>query len=348
MRNNPTKSNIWEDVSLNKQIIYHVNYASVFNDVISLEELIGRLVEVERHEVLSSINYLTSIGLIVFRMDYLGLPELDYRIDSKSWEMEYSEKLIKEKQNLIRWIGKIPLIKFIGISGSLAAKNPAKSKSNRLDVDIVIITANNTIWIFGIILAFFRKIILAISKHPLCFNLILDESDMMIYNQNFYTANELRNVIPIAGMKTYHKFLDVNRWVEYYYPGLCGLSESPTSVQPTFKLFNNLIFFIFTICRCIKNLSLKPLHNLDFKFNPDRRINYNRRGYDMGGYQLFVHQKFTKNLQKYFSEFYDEKLITAMFDDYLGLKFKKFNFSSSILDPKSSLESNFALKYFNA
>lgn len=341
-------SNIWESYEIKNRIVYHINYASVFNDVISFEELVGRLPEWSRGAIRQAVDALAAGGQIVFRKEFIAAPHLDHRIDAKSNEFEMTTSIINKKMPILRWLGKLPIVKFIGISGSIAAFNPAMSLDKKLDLDVIVVTSSQMVWLFGLINAILTPFIKPFQKYPLCFNLILDESDLKIYNRNFFTANELRNIIPIAGFHTYFQLLAANTWANQYYAGLCVNYQIPASRIHKTDIINKSLFLIFMIYRSLRRFSLRPLLSVKFDFDPSRWNNYNRRGHEKGGYQLFVHQKFESNLKKYFPSFYDRDLISALFEDRLGKMFEKMNFDVTIFTPGRCHQSEFELKYAKA
>ncbi len=341
-------SGIWQTCEIKQRVIYHINYASVFNDVLSFDELVSRLSEWSSTDIQQAVEALDQRGQILFTKGFVAAPHLAHRIDEKHGEFEMTRSLINEKMPILKWLGKLPIVKFIGISGSIAAFNPAMSSDKKLDLDVIVVTSSQMVWLFGLINAILTPFIKPFQKYPLCFNLILDESDIKIYNRNFFTANELRNIIPIAGFHTYFQLLAANTWAEQYYPGLCVDYQVAPSKARKSDFVNKLLFVIFMTYRSLRRFSLRPLLSLKFDFDPSRWNNYNRRGHEKGGYQLFVHQKFESNLKKYFPTFYDRDLIGALFEDQLGKMFEKLNFDSNIFTPGRCHKSEFDLKYAKA
>lgn len=212
--------NVWSSSSYEKQIIYLVCYASVFRTGISIAK-ISEILGLSGEKLNPLISYLIDRKIVAIKNECLVDPEVIKLQDDGSRKMTDPQdvnSIIQKKMPYLNILAKLPMIKFIGISGSIAAGNPVLYKK-RVDLDLFIITSKNTLWT----LAFFTRIYSSSKmnyfiKHPLCFNYILDESFLEIHNQNFYTATEMINLIPVHGMATYNDFLSSNSWIYKFYP----------------------------------------------------------------------------------------------------------------------------------
>lgn len=138
---------------------------------------------------------------------------------------KYSRNKLKLAKSASKLISKIPTVKFVGITGSLAMMNSGRDS----DIDLMIITKKNCLWTTRLLsylvtwlLGFkTRKPKSKLEKDMLCINLWLDESDL-VWNKNdrnIYTAHEIAQVVPLVNKeKTYEKFLYLNRWILNYWP----------------------------------------------------------------------------------------------------------------------------------
>lgn len=331
----------WEKLSVTDRICCLITYASVFNDVIERSELIRRL-GADDNEAELTIHILIQQGTIIEDQGFLTVRDLRKKIREKHEDFVLAETLITRKLRLLRFIGWLPFIDFIGISGSLAARNPVSSGNRQADVDLFIITSNHCIWIVGIFVGFLRLICGGLGE--LCFNHIWDGSDMKVRNQNLYVATEIYNLIPVSGTGTYHQFLQVNDWASGYFP---ALKSTVRTIRRTGGLswLNNVLYLLFTLIRCIKNFSFQPIRELSFKENGFRRLSLKRIGAENGGYQQMVQHKFVENLKTYFPEMDHETIEASLFPDELGTRIRlthDFDFSSQVgIDHKNE----WAIKY---
>ncbi|MER3498952.1 MAG: hypothetical protein C4308_10130 [Chitinophagaceae bacterium] len=107
-----------------------------------------------------------------------------------------AEKLLPGAKKIGRFLFQFPFVKAIAISGSLS-KNYSEKNG---DVDFFIITAVNRLWIARSLMHAYKKLMMLLGRqHLYCMNYYVDESALVIAEQNFYTAVEITTVIPCAG-----------------------------------------------------------------------------------------------------------------------------------------------------
>ncbi|OGC68943.1 hypothetical protein A2415_04040 [candidate division WWE3 bacterium RIFOXYC1_FULL_39_7] len=141
-----------------------------------------------------------------------------------SWEVrkKNAETLLENNQHIFEMLKIVPWIKFLGVTGSVAAFNADKTS----DIDIFIISAKNRLWLtrgFTAILLKIAKTYVRVDAEPgkLCPNLFVDESalEWPKEKQTVYTAHEIALIHPIFQREnTYFKFLAANDWVKKYLP----------------------------------------------------------------------------------------------------------------------------------
>jgi hypothetical protein len=147
--------------------------------------------------------------------------------------------------------------------------------------------------------------------------MIMDESDLRIYNRNFYTANEMRNLIPVSGFITYNKFLHINNWINIFFPGFTKDEQVPP-FHNSANILNKILFLVYNLIRCIKNISFKPIRGISFKHDPFKEMNVNRIGQFYGGYQAMVLRRFINITDKWFPGVISDEIIHMLFPDNLS------------------------------
>lgn len=137
------------------------------------------------------------------------------------WKHKHTERIIKENTDLIKFLGGIPWIKMIAITGSLAAYNPEKEA----DIDLLIVTGRNRVWITRGFVALILKVL---KKHPefdgqpgsFCTNIFVDETKMAWDKEkrNLHVASDIVMMQPVVNKSdTYLRFMEENSWVNEYY-----------------------------------------------------------------------------------------------------------------------------------
>ncbi len=123
-----------------------------------------------------------------------------------------------------KFLSIFPTVLFIGVSGGLSMENADKYD----DIDIFVVTKNNSIWVTRFFIVLFLKLI---GKYrgrndkgvvnKICLNMLVDEGSLPFdkNRQDLYTAHEISQMIPIFNRnKTYEKFIAANSWIKNYLP----------------------------------------------------------------------------------------------------------------------------------
>ncbi len=321
---------LWSDLPLTAGIATLVCHAGVFHDVIGVEELASRLGVPRDDKFLRALDDLKRQGRVVVEDGFAGLPDLADQLALKASKIATSRQLIYARWRLLQKIGRSPLVEFAGISGSLAAGNPVGDWNDPLDLDVFLITRPQCIWPCRLYFGIRRHLFWRESQPALCVNYMMDASQLTIINQNFYTATEVRNLIPVAGMETYRRFLQANRWVDYYYPGLSSAfgpaavpSGAPMSGRVALRVLNRCSFVLYTLLRSIRWLRLDILRNLAPKPDRHRAMGPKLSAHIYGGYQASIQRKFSRLAGTWFPELLSATLIDKLYPDELSARIKR-------------------------
>lgn len=214
-------------------VVYHdiFDYPMDFKDLIKWRAADG-LVNNEAEVVVR--------GGHVFKMGREGLvykKQLRYRISQKKLQ-------IAKKSSF--FISKIPFIKMIGVTGSLAMNNSTEQS----DIDLLVITERNRLWITRLVSIFLLKLFNIPTrrsgdpnqKDKICLNMWLDEDSLVWKKErNLYTAHEIAQVKALFNKgKTYEKFLKKNMWILNYWPNSVKI-ENKKNIKEKFVKKNFLI-----------------------------------------------------------------------------------------------------------
>ena len=153
-----------------------------------------------------------------------------------------------------RWVSlflkQIPFVRAVFITGSLS-KNVASLSSN---VDFMIVTAPNRLWIPKMILTAMRRIFLFNTIKYFCFNLFVTENGLLFSEKNIFNAVEIATTRVLWNETAYQQFQSVNSWTQVYLPNW-GKGNSPTrSLANTSSLLQRGAEFL---------LNLFPLNSID-------------------------------------------------------------------------------------
>ncbi len=231
---NKSPNNV-KDVSVNtyksveSAILETLAYRSIFDYPMTFYQIVNFLFvkkKVDASVVLTSLQQLVKTHQVSVKSDrfyYLHKSRTVNWIDRR----HSSKKLIQKLEKLIPLLAKIPWIKFIGITGSIAAFN-ADLKS---DIDILIVTKHKRLWLTRGFVFLILKILgeLRTDSNPeqkICPNIFMDEKHLAWpkNRRNIYVAHEVVMMYPMLDRgDTYFRFLHDNSWIKGYFGNLGNL-----------------------------------------------------------------------------------------------------------------------------
>jgi hypothetical protein len=134
-----------------------------------------------------------------------------------------SQELIEEIDFVKKYLSKIPFIKFVGVSGSLASYNFEESTD---DIDLFIVCEEGRVWISRFFTVLIFKLLNVYvndtnSNYKICPNFYISTKSMNWKQEkrNIYVAHEIAMLQPLINKENYYfKFLSANKWVKEFLP----------------------------------------------------------------------------------------------------------------------------------
>jgi hypothetical protein len=148
------------------------------------------------------------------------------------------------------FLKQIPFVRAVFITGSLS-KNVASPSS---DVDFMIVTAPNRLWISKMILTGFRRIFFFNTIKYFCFNLFVTEKGFAFPEKNVFNAIEIATTQVVWNEAAHEKFCSANPWVHMFLPNWSKNHQG-------FRLLRRKASPMQTISEFI--LNALPLNSLD-------------------------------------------------------------------------------------
>jgi hypothetical protein len=111
-------------------------------------------------------------------------------------------------------IKRFPFVRGVFISGDIS-KGVAQPQS---DLDYMIVTAPNRLWICRTLLIMFKKIFLLNSRKYFCLNYFISEDNLTLDYRNYFTATEVAHLKPIVNFPLFLRYLNANSWIKEYFP----------------------------------------------------------------------------------------------------------------------------------
>jgi hypothetical protein len=145
----------------------------------------------------------------------------------------FAEELMIKALKIGRFLYKFPFTRAIGVSGSLS-KNFADEKA---DIDFFIIARSGRLWIARTLMHLYKKLtFLTGRQHYYCMNYFIDETSMLLPDQNIYSAIEIKTLVPVSGEETMLHFFEINQWSDDWLPA-CNFRRQQVADnhRPRFK-----------------------------------------------------------------------------------------------------------------
>jgi predicted nucleotidyltransferase len=196
----------------------------------------------------TSIKGITSITGITSKKGYYFLNEREDIIQKRLQNKKTSVRKIEIAKRVSKILSKIPSVEMVAVTGSLAMEN----SSEESDIDLMIITKEGTLWTTRLISYLVNWLIGVKTRRPddknqkdkLCFNMWLDESDLVWkkMDRNLYTAHEIAQIVPLINKdKIYEKFLFLNKWILNFWPHAVRIENLQSKTMKLLKTKNSRV-----------------------------------------------------------------------------------------------------------
>lgn len=212
---------------LEQAIVLAVAYADVFDYPLTLREIRRYLPEVPASEAAVAAA-LDSPGLgpqILARAGgYVMLAGREAIVATRRRRAAVADRLWPAAVRYGRMIGRLPFVRMVAVTGALAVNNVEPDA----DIDYLVITETGRLWLCrAAIVALVR---LVARRGPiLCPNYLLSERALRLEEHSLYSAHELAQMIPLAGLGWYERMRQANPWADQLLPNAGGL---PYMVTP--------------------------------------------------------------------------------------------------------------------
>lgn len=205
----------------NYAVLKTLSYSGVFNFPLTINQIKYGLISKNSFslkQIKKELNRLIGYGIVKKTKSRYILKGIKTRdVDKRK---KNSQEIVEKNKPTLKAISKIPWIKMIAITGSVANQNAEKDD----DIDLLFITQKNRLWISR---GFVFLILKVLGKLPanqnirkVCPNIFIDERNMgwAKKKRNLYIANNIISMQPYIWKEdTYFKFMKENKWVGKYF-----------------------------------------------------------------------------------------------------------------------------------
>ena len=282
-------------------VLKTLKYFDYFSFPLTLNELHKYLDTVcSREELKQTLDKMVAHKSIFMTNNIYLISNTIEKIDRKLKGKIEAEKRIKRAKLIAKLINFFPFVRSVSISGSLSKMYADKNS----DIDFFITTNNSNLWTCRTMLHILKKISFLFNlQHSFCMNYFISNKNLIIEEQNYFTAVELSTLIPLYGKQDYIQLMKANNWIHDILPNYV---QQDTQAKPISRnLVKRLLEFIFSSQKL--NLFLLNYTNKTWKKK------WKKKGYDMKDYDLafktkrYVSKNHPKNYQKLVLKYKDDK-----------------------------------------
>lgn len=210
-----------DNCTLERAILETLAYSDVFEYPLRLEEIYRYLpIHAEFEQMLPALMGLN--GLVGQKNSFYYLTGHENIVEIRAQRESNSRTLLDRAVKYGRMLGLLPFIRMVALTGSLAVMNSAEGA----DFDYMLVAAPNRVWTaraFALLLNRFAHLF----GHTLCPNLIISENSLAWATHDLYSARELCQMVPIAGVDLYQKLMTANGWTKDFLPNAQPFSDIP-------------------------------------------------------------------------------------------------------------------------
>lgn len=231
---------------LHREILSTLLYYDLWEHPLTLEEIYAFLPDeaVSREEF---VQFVAREGPGPEVREHQGYYYVTKRSSDVVSKRREKEALARKRWKLARFaahiIKRFPFVRGVFVSGDLS-KNVSSPGS---DIDFVVITLPNRLWISRTLLMLFKKTVLLNSRKFFCLNSYAALDSMYYSEHSIYTAMEIATLKPLYNPSLFRSYLEANGWIAEYFPNLRHSSLPSIRADSRGSIMQKLFELLFGI-----------------------------------------------------------------------------------------------------
>lgn len=224
--------------ALKSAIVKCLTYFDIFSYPLKADEL---FVLIEIHDSCRADFNIALVEMVNEQMifeddEYYSISPGEEKIKNRLKGEDKAALIFSKLNRYSKIIATFPFVEAVTVSGSLS-KNYMDDRS---DIDFFVITKPGRMWLSRTFLILFKKIFLLNSKKYFCVNYFIASDQLLIPDQNIFTATEVSFLLPVYNYSLYNAFKERNSWVKKFYPNFPERSTEHIINRPYVGIKNGL------------------------------------------------------------------------------------------------------------
>ena len=239
-----TSAAVVDATPLQKDIIKVLSYFDIFHHPLTSKEIYSFLpsnsTTVEK--VARACNSVPLVNFVAQREGYFALTQdITAAVNQRKEKESRAQFSWRTAVMMSRIIRLFPFVRAVFVSGELS-KGVASVGS---DIDYVIVTKSNRLWIARTLLILFKKLVLLNSKKYFCLNLFVAEDRLDSDSRNLYAATEIATLRPLYNHQLFERYLLANQWINDFFPNWGGSRTHSPPDEPKAPLIQRTVELLF-------------------------------------------------------------------------------------------------------
>jgi hypothetical protein len=213
--------------ALDRAIVEAVAYADVFDYPLTVDEIHRYLIGVpaSRNAVRASLSKIPQ-GLS-HSGRYFTLLGRESVIETRRTRAAHAADYWRRAVRYGHTMSDLPFVRMVAVTGGLAMDNMSDG-----DIDYLVVTEPGRLWVCRAMIVGLVRLA-ALKGTELCPNYLLSERALVLNERNLFTAHEVTQMVPLAGLETYQRLRELNRWADDYLPNAAGAPRRLAPVEPS-------------------------------------------------------------------------------------------------------------------
>ncbi|MCG3211497.1 MAG: hypothetical protein FOGNACKC_05143 [Anaerolineae bacterium] len=219
-------------IPLEQAVLRTLAYADIFDYPLTAAE-IHRYLEIPAspsgvQAILN--NGCLAAGRISRTGDYFTLPGREAVVETRLRRAKLAARIWPKARCYGRWLAYLPFVRMVAITGSLAVNNIESGA----DIDYLIVTEPGRLWVCRALSIVLVRLV-ALRGQVICPNYFISKNALVFEQRTLYTAHELMQMVPLAGLDVYTRILQLNSWAANFLPNAEGVLSPEPRCQPIFQ-----------------------------------------------------------------------------------------------------------------
>lgn len=210
--------------TLQQAVLETLAYSDVFDYPLTFDELHRYLTASAPPADLAAC--LSDMGLVSTENRFYFLADRRETVRTRMNREQASRAAFQRACRYGSILGSLPFVRMVTLTGSLAMLNLSRDA----DMDYMLVTQPKRLWLARAFAVLFGRV-MRIFGDRICVNLLVAESALEWHPRDLYSAREMCQMIPLAGMDVYHRLRAANAWTKSFLPN----ADSEPALAPKVK-----------------------------------------------------------------------------------------------------------------